>query len=101
MVLNVHRNQTHKRFKRTLIIYYDIGNAMQTRRVVYVIINKRSFESFICLDLILERQQSFLFQIFVHRNRKAYQGRGEGGERDMEVRQEADYIPIATLSPPE
>ena len=25
------------------------------RRVVYVIINKRSFESFTCLDLILER----------------------------------------------
>ena len=24
-------------------------------RVVYVIINKRSFESFMCLDLVLER----------------------------------------------
>ena len=38
----------------------------------------------------------------VHRNHKAYQGRGEGG---MEVGGEGDYlsiyIPIATLSPPE
>ena len=33
-------------------------------RVVYVLINKRSFESFRCLDLILEHYQSFLFQIF-------------------------------------
>ena len=34
-------------------------------RVVYVIINKRSFESFMCLDLILERLQSlFLFSSF-------------------------------------
>ena len=33
--------------------------------VVYAIINKHSFESFVCLDLILERWQSFLFQIFV------------------------------------
>ena len=32
-------------------------------RVVYVVINKRSFESFVCLDLILERLQSFLFLI--------------------------------------
>ena len=36
----------------------------------------------------------------VHRNRTAYQGRGEGGG-DMEVGGEGDYIPIATLSPPE
>ena len=34
----------------------------------------------------------------VHRNHKAYQGRGEG-EGDMEVGEEGDYIPIATLSP--
>ena len=36
----------------------------------------------------------------VHRNHKAYHGRGEGG---MEVGGggEGDYIPIATLSPPE
>ena len=32
----------------------------------------------------------------------AYQGRGEGvGEGGMEVGGEGDYIPIATLSPPE
>ena len=37
----------------------------------------------------------------VHRNRKAYQGRGEWGERGMEVGEEGDCIPIATLSPPE
>ena len=30
---------------------------------VSVTINKRSFETFMCLDLVLERQQSFLFQI--------------------------------------
>ena len=34
----------------------------------------------------------------VHRNLKAYLGQGEGG---MEVGGEGDYIPIATLSPPE
>ena len=36
-----------------------------------------------------------------HRNRTAYQGRGEGEERVMEVGGEGDYIPIATLSLPE
>ena len=34
----------------------------------------------------------------VHRNHKAYQGRGEGGG-GMEVGRDGDYIPIATLSP--
>ena len=34
----------------------------------------------------------------VHRNRKAYWGRREGS---MEMGGEGDYIPIATLSPPE
>ena len=34
----------------------------------------------------------------VHRNRTAYLGRGEGGG-GMEVGEEGDYIPIATLSP--
>ena len=41
----------------------------------------------------------------VHRNHKAYQGRGDGGGGGggggMEVGEEEDYIPIATLSPPE
>ena len=37
----------------------------------------------------------------VHRNDKAYQGRGEVGEGGMEVGEEGDYIPVATLSPPE
>ena len=49
----------------------------------------------------------------VHRNHRAYQGRGEGGmkvgeEGGKEVWRgwwggggEGDYIPIATLSPPE
>ena len=37
----------------------------------------------------------------VHRNHKAYYGRGEGGEGAMEVGEEADYIPVAALSPPE
>ena len=31
------------------------------RLCIYVIIHKRSFESCMCLDLILERQQSFFF----------------------------------------
>ena len=38
----------------------------------------------------------------VHRNHKAYWGRGEGGEGGeggIEVGEEGDYIPIATLSP--
>ena len=35
-----------------------------------------------------------------HRNHKAYWGRGEG-DGGVEVREEGDYIPIATLSPPE
>ena len=34
----------------------------------------------------------------VHRNHKAYQGQGEGG---IEMGKEGDYVPIATLSPPE
>ena len=34
----------------------------------------------------------------IHRNHKAYYGEGEGG---IEVGEEEDYIPIATLSPPE
>ena len=42
----------------------------------------------------------------VHRNHKAYYGLGEGGvggggDGSMEVGGEGDYIPIATLSPPE
>ena len=36
----------------------------------------------------------------VHRNSKAYKGREKGGG-GMEVGEEGDYIPIATLSPPE
>ena len=36
-----------------------------------------------------------------HRNHKAYQGREEGEARGMEVGEEGDYIPVATLSPPE
>ena len=37
----------------------------------------------------------------VHRNHKAYKGRGEWGEGGMEVWEEGEYIPIATLLPPE
>ena len=37
----------------------------------------------------------------VHRNQKAYQGRGEGWGGGMKEGGEGDYIPIATLSPPE
>ena len=37
----------------------------------------------------------------VHRNRKAYKGRGEEGEGGMEVGGERDYVPVATLSPSE
>ena len=43
----------------------------------------------------------------VHRNYTAYQGRGRGGGGGgwggwgTEVEEEGDYIPIATLSPPE
>ena len=77
--------QTHKRFKRTLIYYdiltrsirrtfsgKSLSSGHKTRlntetvknnenlcvnlhRVVHVIINKRSFKSFMCLDPILER----------------------------------------------
>ena len=36
----------------------------------------------------------------IHRNHKAYLGRGKG-EGVMEVGEEGDYIPIATLSSPE
>ena len=32
----------------------------------------------------------------VHRNHKAYQGRGEGRKGGMEVGEDGDYIPIAT-----
>ena len=34
----------------------------------------------------------------VHRNRTAYYGRGEGGERGMEVGREGDYLSIATVT---
>ena len=38
----------------------------------------------------------------VHRNRTAYQGRGDGGKGGMEVPGgEGGYAPIATLLPPE
>ena len=37
----------------------------------------------------------------VHRNHKAYYGRGEVWEVGVEVEGEGDYIPVATLSPPE
>ena len=37
----------------------------------------------------------------VHRNHKAYLGRGAWGDGGMEVGEEGEYIPIATLSPPE
>ena len=36
----------------------------------------------------------------VHKNHKAYWGRGDG-EGGTEVGGEGDYIPIATLLPPE
>ena len=36
----------------------------------------------------------------VHRNHKAYEGRGEGGEKVWRWGGEGDYVPIATLSPP-
>ena len=42
-----------------------------------------------------------VFKFNVHRNHEAYYGRGEGAKAGMEVREEGDYIPIATLSPPE
>ena len=39
----------------SVILWPEEGDFPQNlRRVVYVIINKRSFESFMCLDLILE-----------------------------------------------
>ena len=34
----------------------------------------------------------------VHRNHKAYLGRGEGGEGGMEVGEEGEYIPIAAVT---
>ena len=34
----------------------------------------------------------------VHRNDKPYLGWGEGGEGGMEVGEEGDYIPIATVT---
>ena len=39
--------------------------------------------------------------LIVHRNHKAYSGRGDGGGGGIEVGEDGDYIPIATLSPPE
>ena len=37
----------------------------------------------------------------VHRNHMAYSGGGDWGKGGMEVGEEGEYIPIATLSPPE
>ena len=37
----------------------------------------------------------------VHSNHNAYKGWGEGREGGMEVGEEGDYIPVATLPPPE
>ena len=37
----------------------------------------------------------------VHRNTYGLLGTGRTGEGGMEVGEEGDYIPIATLSPPE
>ena len=38
--------------------------------------------------------------LYVHRSEVAYRD-GEKGEGGMEVGEEGDYVPIATLSPPE
>jgi len=46
-------------------------------------------------------KQSVNMVLNVHRNDKAYKGRGEGAEVGMEVGEEGDYIPTATLSPSE
>ena len=45
-------------FKSTLI-YYDYYLLL----CVCVIISKRSFEPVMCLDLVIERQQSFVFPV--------------------------------------
>ena len=52
-----------------MLTYYDTdtqsANKLKICRLcVCVIINKHSFEPFVSLDLVLEHQQSFLFQIF-------------------------------------
>ena len=57
----------------------------------YAFANSVSIESRKLVNMVLN----------VHRNHKAYRGRGEWGEGGMEVREEGDYIPIATLTPPE
>ena len=41
-----------------------------------------------------------LVVLYVHRHLRVYYGRGEWG-RGMEVGEQGDYIPIATLSLPE
>ena len=59
---------------------------------------------------VKEKQEKNVFRVYewqinmvlnVHRNHKAYYGRGEGGDGGMEVGQEGEYIPIAPPSPPE
>ena len=46
-----------------MLIYENIDTQSEDFKI-YLLITKHSFESFMCLDLVLERQQSFLFQIF-------------------------------------
>ena len=48
----------------SVVLYLDKGDYPNNSCVVVCSNNQRSFEHFKCLDLVLERQQLFLFQIF-------------------------------------
>ena len=56
---------------------------------------------FYSLSYVMLSLRNTVMVFNVHRNHKVYWGRGEGGEGGIEVGEEGDYIPIATLSPPE
>ena len=46
----------------------DKADYPENSRVVFFPNKQRSFEPFMCLDLVLERLKSFLFHIFTHFN---------------------------------
>jgi len=52
--------------QKNAYLYYDIPHSLLIIVIIHqpLLINKRSFELFMCFDLVSEPWQSFLFQIF-------------------------------------
>ena len=62
---NVMRSEITYLFWLSYVVFLSSGQGLPRKFAdcVFVLINKRSFEPFMCLDAVLDRYQSFLFQI--------------------------------------